>query len=76
MAVQGIVVNRLRVAADDARDHDRRRLGDHPRRGRQRARPSAVQNQIEGLGTNILTVQAGGFGFGRATAGSELGSRS
>jgi putative ABC transport system permease protein len=25
----------------------------------------AVQTQIEGLGTNLLTIQSGGFGFGR-----------
>ena len=29
-----------------------------------------MQKQIEGLGTNLLTVQAGGRGFGRAAAGS------
>jgi putative ABC transport system permease protein len=30
-----------------------------------RGSATAVQNQIEGLGTNLLTIQSGGFGFGR-----------
>jgi putative ABC transport system permease protein len=30
----------------------------------------SVQNQIEGLGTNLLTIQSGGFGFGRQASTS------
>jgi putative ABC transport system permease protein len=30
-----------------------------------RGSATAVQSQIEGLGTNLLTIQSGGFGFGR-----------
>jgi putative ABC transport system permease protein len=29
----------------------------------------AVQKQIEGLGTNVVTIQPGGFGFGRGSGG-------
>ena len=35
-----------------------------------RGSASAVQKQIEGLGTNLLTIQAGGGGFGRRSASS------
>jgi len=30
----------------------------------------SVQNQIEGLGTNVVTIQPGGFGFGRGSGGA------
>jgi putative ABC transport system permease protein len=30
-----------------------------------RGSATAVQSQIEGLGTNLVTIQSGGFGFGR-----------
>ncbi|HEV2590679.1 MAG TPA: ABC transporter permease, partial [Gaiellaceae bacterium] len=33
-----------------------------------RGSASAVQKQIEGLGTNLLTIQSGGFGFGRRSS--------
>ncbi|HXR10870.1 MAG TPA: ABC transporter permease, partial [Gaiellaceae bacterium] len=29
----------------------------------------AVQNQIENLGTNVVTIMPGGFGFGRGSGG-------
>jgi putative ABC transport system permease protein len=32
---------------------------------------AAVQNQIEGLGTNIVTILPGGFGFGRGSGGPQ-----
>jgi len=35
-----------------------------------RGSASAVQKQIEGLGTNLLTIQAGGGGFGRRASSS------
>jgi putative ABC transport system permease protein len=35
-----------------------------------RGSASAVQSQIEGLGTNLLTIQSGGFGFGRRASSS------
>ena len=31
----------------------------------------AVQNQIEGLGTNLVTIMPGGFGFGRGSGGRQ-----
>jgi putative ABC transport system permease protein len=31
---------------------------------------ASVQSQIEGLGTNLLTIQSGGFGFGRRASSS------
>ena len=31
----------------------------------------AVQKQIENLGTNIVTIMPGGFGFGRGSGGSQ-----
>jgi putative ABC transport system permease protein len=30
----------------------------------------SIQNQIEGLGTNLLTIQSGGIGFGRSSSTS------
>jgi putative ABC transport system permease protein len=33
-----------------------------------RGSAAAVQSQIEGLGTNLLTIQSGGFGFGRRSS--------
>jgi putative ABC transport system permease protein len=35
-----------------------------------RGSATAVQSQIEGLGTNLLTIQSGGFGFGRRASSS------
>ena len=35
-----------------------------------RGSAASVQKQIEGLGTNLLTIQAGGGGFGRRSASS------
>ncbi len=32
---------------------------------------AAVQSQIESLGTNIVTIMSGGFGFGRGSGGSQ-----
>ena len=32
---------------------------------------AAVRQQIEGLGTNIVTVMPGGFGFGRGSGGRQ-----
>jgi putative ABC transport system permease protein len=69
MAVQGVLANRLRsvltllgITIGVASVIILVAVG--------RGSASAVQTQIEGLGTNLLTVQAGGRGFGRAAAGS------
>ena len=69
MAVQGVLANRLRslltllgITIGVASVIILVAVG--------RGSASAVQTQIEGLGTNLLTVQAGGRGFGRASAGS------
>jgi putative ABC transport system permease protein len=69
MAVQGVLANRLRslltllgITIGVASVIILVAVG--------RGSASSVQKQIEGLGTNLLTVQAGGRGFGRAAAGS------
>ena len=69
MAVQGVLANRLRslltllgITIGVASVIILVAVG--------RGSASAVQPQIEGLGTNLLTVQAGGRGFGRASAAS------
>jgi putative ABC transport system permease protein len=69
MAVQGVLVNRLRsfltllgITIGVASVIILVAVG--------RGSASSVQQQIQGLGTNLLTVQAGGRGFGRAAASS------
>ena len=68
MAVQGIVVNRLRalltmlgITIGVAAVIILVAVGN--------GSAVAVRKQIEGLGTNIVTVQPGGFGFGRGSGG-------
>ena len=69
MAVQGVLANRLRslltllgITIGVASVIILVAVG--------RGSASAVQSQIEGLGTNMMTIQAGGRGFGRAAASS------
>ena len=69
MAVQGVLANRLRslltllgITIGVASVIILVAVG--------RGSAASVQNQIEGLGTNLLTVQAGGRFFGRAAAGA------
>src|SRR5450432_2610147 len=69
MAVQGVLVNRLRslltllgITIGVASVIILVAVG--------RGSASSVQQQIQGLGTNLLTVQAGGRFFGRAAAAS------
>jgi putative ABC transport system permease protein len=69
MAVQGVLANRLRslltllgITIGVASVIILVAVG--------RGSASAVQQQIQGLGTNLLTVQAGGRFFGRAAASS------
>ena len=71
IAGRGIAANRLRSVADRARHKHRRRRRDHPRGGG-RGSAVSVQQRIEGLGTNILTVFAGG-GFGGGPGGGAPG---
>jgi len=69
MAVQGVLANRLRslltllgITIGVASVIILVAVG--------RGSAAAVQNQIEGLGTNMMTIQAGGRGFGRAASSS------
>jgi putative ABC transport system permease protein len=69
MAVQGVLANRLRsfltllgITIGVASVIILVAVG--------RGSSAAVENQIEGLGTNMLTVQSGGGAFGRAAATS------
>ena len=69
MAVQGVLANRLRslltllgISIGVASVIILVAVG--------RGSAASVRSQIEGLGTNLLTIQAGGRFFGRAAAGS------